>query len=144
MIYRFIVAVTLLSAMVAYFLFLQIPVVHYRLPQSFSGWVVVSYSKSNCANGDSEAGVIAIKISEDGIGCSKKEIDSEFIRSKWVLVDENNHFVEEISEVPWGSNRTGVWGHAILERDETGLKKEYFFIGNESQLEQSWEAMPTK
>jgi hypothetical protein len=122
-------------------LYLNSPVLHYEIPESFHGWVVVSYLEAECVN---DGNGNEITINNDGYGCTSRVVTSEFVRTKWFLVDNDGDKVGELTEVPWDSNKKGVWAHAILKRNEKGLLKEYFYIGTETQLGMDWDNMPIK
>ena len=136
------VAAAILLAATASIFYFRLPAVHYRIPDSFTGWVVVSYLDSGCQSRDGKEATIVVSISEDGIGCTDQEVKSNFIRTKWIVVDSEGEEITELSEVPWRSHRKGVWGHAVLQKNERGLLKEYFYIGTESQLNSDWDTMP--
>lgn len=125
-------------------LFFNLPIVHYLVPESFNGWVVVSYFDTQCATDSFRNKIIAVSVSKEGVGCTDQEVSSEYIRTKWVVVNDNNEEIGELTEIPWGSEKKGVWGHAVLERNDRGLLQEYFYIGTEVQLKNDWNKMPTK
>lgn len=132
---------TVLVAVAALFYY-RLPSLYYEIPESYIGWVVVSYLQSNCQNSGDDFETLTIRVSKAGLGCSHRAITGNHIKTKWFVISDTKNRVGQISEVAWGTGKKGVWAHAILKRTKKVLLKEYFFIGTESELNSSWDGMP--
>jgi hypothetical protein len=116
--------------------------IHYHIPRSYAGWVVVSYSQVECEDGGSKKNVLVIKISDKGFGCTDRVVDLGGRFSKWIEVDNTQTPVGELFMADWDTGERGIWSHVISQARQDELREEFFFVGTESELNNSWGSMP--
>ena len=105
----------------------------YEIPEGFTGWVLIEFSKTNCTPLAKKEGKLVFQIGSDGRFCTSTALESGWAKDAYYYIGKSR---TKIQSTGWGGGGM-IWGGSTGSVQQPGnMEKTYanFFVGTEEQF----------